>query len=343
MALPNGARSGRRKEAVGCGQLRAAERFDGEGLLSAGQTMQTTFLRDETPDEWVVFHDESICGKENFLYHGYLFVRKSEGRRILDEVLQPAEDLKDNVSKRIHFTALRGLRGTRARTALHWINRARDSWLIGGSLRFYCLGINLDNVNYKLYRDSGLFSSGLPSKKDRVYRRFYEIGLRASLAWFQINPERVTHLYYDQGKQDIDRFNKSLTVCGSGTVIRPLYNDCDLSGTDLSKFLQVTDVLLGTIRKTFCPISAGVTTQRKCVEGLYDVVTRQLNESTKYRKEDRYWRKFCISFFPASSGITAEEFFVRDLEYYRKSKDAFYSKRKTHLERISEEAQYPLF
>lgn len=305
--------------------------------------MQTTLFEDQVPDEWAIFHDESECKEERFLYHGYLCVRRSEGRRILDELLQPVPELENNYGKRIHFTALRGLQGVRAMTALHWIRLARDKWLPGGSFRFYCLGINLHNINYEIYRNSGTFASDIASKEERVYRRFYEIGLRATLAWFTIDPEHVSHVYYDQGKQDIDRFTRSLAICGAQTVVEPLQNDCLLSGKDLSKFLQVTDVLLGTVRRSFCKITSAATTQRKCVEALDDVIGSQLDKSSRYNKTSKYWKRIAISFFPARGDLTAEEFFARNLEYHRKVKDSFYYKRKTFREREADAMQYGLF
>lgn len=292
---------------------------------------QTDFFGEQSVPEWVVFHDESTCHEERFLYHGFLFVARSSGSVVQSELLQPGDGFADNFAKRVHFQELTGLGTERGRIAVRWVQLARSKWLTRGSIRFYCLGVNLSNVNFALYRDSGMFGSTLPRKVDRVYRRFYEIGLRSALAWFEIPPERVTYLYFDKGKQDIDRFNKSLSVCGSNTRIQPLENDCVVSRKKLSKSLQLADVLLGTIRRTFTRVAWGA--QAACVESFRDVIERFVDPSRAYNPQSQYYKKFCLAFFPLHNNITASEFFDRDLEYHRKGSNLFYCDRKTYRQR----------
>ena len=301
---------------------------------------QSDFFGKQPEPEWVVFHDESRCYQEPFLYHGFLFVSRSSGAALKAELLQPGEGFANNYSKRIHFKELTGLGTERGKIALRWVQLAKSKWLPRGSIRFYCLGVNLSNINLALYRDSGLFGPSLPRKGDRVYRRFYEIGLRSALAWFEI-PERVTHLYFDKGKQDIDRFNRSLSVCGSDTKVRPLENDCVASGKDLSKCLQLTDVLLGTVRRSFATVVPGA--QSACIETFRDVLEPFLDESTAYKWDSGYYKKFCVAFFPSHNRITPAEFFDRDPEYHRKAKSLFYCNRKTHRQREEEQEQLQLW
>lgn len=304
--------------------------------------VQLDFHGEESVPRWAIFHDESLCEQENFIYHGFLLVSHAEGRSIVETLRQPEPELPDNYDKRIHFTDLGGLQG-RARAAVRWVELARDRWLPSGSLRFYCLGVNLNNINYDLYRSSGAYARDLPRKNDWVYRRFYEIGLNAALAWFQVDPTDVTHVFYDQGKLDIDRFNRTLTVCGPDTRIKPLANDCLVSGIDLSKCLQLTDVLLGTIRKTYAPLARRAPAQIACVDRLYEVVEHFSHSKTSYNPKSRFWKKFCLSFFPKRGDMTPEEFFARGLDYHRKAGDLFYCDRKTFRQREAEKKQGSLF
>jgi len=302
---------------------------------------QTDIFGVETDPKWVIFHDESECSKERFLYHGFLFVKQQSGRAILERLRKPDPTSPDNYAKRIHFQELTGLVGDRAKAAVRWVELARDEWLPRGSLLFYCLGVDLANINYRLYQESGRLGVGLPKKKDRVYRRFYEIGLRAALAWFAIPSEQVTYLYYDQGKQDIDRFNKSIHVCGSDTRVEPLHSDCKVSGKDLSKYLQLGDVLLGTVRKAF----AGATqrAQATCVDRLNDVMEELADPRRAYNTHGLYYKRLCLNFFPRHNRMMPEEFFARDFEYHRKASDLFYCDRKTHRQREALKAQTHLF
>jgi hypothetical protein len=148
-------------------------------------------------------------------------------------------------------------------------------------------------------------------------------------------------LYFDKGKQDIDRFNKSFQVCGSNTKIRPLENDCVASGNQLSKCLQLTDVLLGTVRKTFTKVGRGA--QAACVESLRDVIEPLLDESTAYDPHSSHYKRFCLAFFPSHNRITPAQFFDRDPEYHRKAKTLFYCGRKTYRQREADKEQTDCF
>lgn len=284
--------------------------------------------------KWVIFHDESICEQDNFLYHGFLFVRSDWGKKeVKGSLLQPFCNKRIACNKIIHFNELRGLGLEKSMVAIEWLKKSL-CWLSDEKVKFYCFGVNLNNVNYSIFGNNS---------HEKIYKRFYEIGLRAALGWFGITGEDVSHVYYDQGKQDIDRYNKSLRVCGYDTVVSPLYNGCDKSYSCLSKFLQLTDIILGTLRKSFVSIGVSKTAQKKCVDLMYEIVDHFSKESESYNINHQFYKKFCFSFFPRSRSLTAEEFFNRDINYYIKTAKAFYCERDTYIRKKAKEKQMKLF
>src|SRR3989344_3265157 len=139
--------------------------------------------------EWVIFHDESFCRDEQFLYHGFTFISRREGRSILDRLFQPYTEVQ-RCEKEIHFSDLRGAGTERSMIARHWVNLCKEEWLCSDSMKLYILGVNLANINHNLYSQYS---------DDKVYVRFYEIGLKSSLAWFGLKSEQISHLFYDEG------------------------------------------------------------------------------------------------------------------------------------------------
>jgi len=289
---------------------------------------QDAFLEGTTTGKWIIFHDESYCDEKGFLYHGFLFVRTDMLKELKEKLLNSKAAI---CSKTIHFNELRGLNSGKSLKTLEWLEMVKK-WLPADSIKFYTLGIDLKKLNYDIWGND---------RNRKIYRRFYEIGLKAAIKWFGMNEEDVTFLFFDQGKQDQDRYYKSKDICGINTKVSPLYSSCSLSGRCLSKFLQLTDVLLGTARKSFTSVSKNKKAQRMCVESLREIV-EHFTKKEAYNPNHECYKKYCISFFPKNI-ISVEDFLNQDLKYHLNMKDAFYNVRETHIQKEGREKQEELF
>jgi len=158
-------------------------------------------------NEFTVFQDEAGCKVSNYFYHGFLFVDNRFGREILDSLINIKKD-KNHRYTEIHFSDIKAgcnkEYGYKTKIALEWLNLARK-WLLNRKIKFYVLGINKNNL--------GNFWSNNWRYEKNIYLRFFELGLKASIRWFEMDkrlskPLRVSHLFYEYGKYSDERKNK---------------------------------------------------------------------------------------------------------------------------------------
>jgi len=301
-------------------------------------------LEIDQTSKWVLFHDESYCRKSNFLYHGFLFVKKQNSRRVLDKI----KEIKKNYNKEqreIHFIELNqhseSPNGEKTKIALEWLNNSRK-WLEKDDIKFYCFGANKNNLKN--------FWTNQNDYEKNIYLRFFEIGLKAAIRWF--NLDKITHSFLDNGRHDEDRkkriswlnfdfFHSKLSHEIDPRNVELLSSNENESKSELSNFIQLSDVLLGVIRSSFCELGDNQKGQKECVDNFIDIIERFNDKKKAYNKRSRYWKKFCIQFFPSSNNLTKKEFLSGDIDSIIK-RGNFYCDRKTYRQQIAEEKNLKL-
>lgn len=303
--------------------------------------------------KYALFHDESFCEIDKFLYHGYLLVKISEGRRILKDLLGIKERYYDS-NKEIHYNEIRNRsnrkHGEKAKVAVNWLERAKK-WLSLGQIKFYLLGINKNNLKN--------FWDNEKSYEFNVYTRFFEIGLKSTVRWFAEGDIKrgkelwVTHLYFDPRDRysNLGRKEKTIMVSSllkterkAGAIktdeISLLDSDSRISGSSISNYIQLVDVLCGVCRTSFVRIAKSSAGQQECVDEFIDVV-EQFNCSEKaYITNATYYKKFAMQFFPTESDLTFQEFTSRG---FVPRKSNFYCDRPTFRQAEELKKQQSLF
>lgn len=293
---------------------------------------------------FTLFQDESDCEKSNFLYHGFLFVRNRNGRKILNELMNVKK--KYNREKReIHFNELnqhsKSPYGVKTRIALGWLNLTRKN-LENDTIKFYCFGINKNNVKN--------FWINPNSYEKNIYLRFFEIGLKSAIIWFNLNKINFTYLdsgRYDEGRKqrirwlNLDFFKKRLSNVINTRNLELLSSDEKESKSEFSNFLQLVDILTGVTRSSFVKLGENQKGQKECMDDFIDVIERFNNSKTAYRKGSRYWKKFCIQFFPTLSNLTKDEFLSNSIEDLLK-RGNFYCDRLTYKQQLRENKKLKL-
>lgn len=293
---------------------------------------------------FTLFHDESDCKKSNFLYHGFLFIQNKTGREVLDKI----KEIKNNhgrEKREIHFNELnqhsQSPNGAKTKVAKDWLNNSQD-FLEKSKVLFYCFGA--DKNNLKNFWDN-------PNDYEKnVYLRFFEIGLKSAIRWF--NLDKITHTFLDNGRHDEDRqkriswlnfdfLNSKLSHEIKAENTRLLSSDENESGSEFSNFLQLADVLLGVTRASFIELSISQKGQKECVEDFTDIIERFNNRERAYNNRGRYYKKFCMGFFPTCNNLTKEEFLNNSLENFLK-RGGFYCDRETFQQKIIKEKQRKL-
>lgn len=293
----------------------------------------------------VLFHDESDCRKSNFLYHGFLFVGNKNGREVLDKV----KEIKKNHNKEkreIHFSELnqhsKSPNGTKTKIALEWINFTKE-WLEKDKIRFYCFGGGKNNLKN--------FWTNPNDYEKNVYLKFFEIGLKSAIRWF--NLDKITHTFLDNGRHDKDRqkrihwlnfgfLDSKLSHEIKAENTKALSSDEDESESEFSNFLQLADVLLGVTRASFVESSTNQKGQKECVKSFIDIIERFNNKKSAYNKQSRYYKKFCLGFFPTPNNLTKDEFLSNEIENLLK-RGNFYCDRKTYRQQLADSKNLKLF
>jgi translation initiation factor 2 beta subunit (eIF-2beta)/eIF-5 len=225
--------------------------------------------------------------------------------------------------------------------ALEWLNFSREC-LEKDDIKFYCFGVNKNNVKN--------FWANPNDYEKNVYLRFFEVGLKSAIRWF--NLEKITYSFLDNGRCDEDRqervrwlnfdfFNSKLFHEIDPNNIKLLDSDENKSKSEFSNFIQLSDVLLGVVRSSFCRLGINQKGQKECVENFIDIIERFNDKKKAYNNCSRYWKKFCIQFFPSPNNLTKEEFLSDKIEDLLK-RGNFYCDRKTYRQQIAEEKNLKL-
>jgi len=303
--------------------------------------------------KYTVFQDEAGCRKSNFFYHGFLFVRNKTGRKILNEIIEIKE--KNNRRWRdISFKDITGVtadteEGKKTNIVRSWLNLARNE-IQKGNLKFYLFGANKDNL--KNFWEKWSYEKS-------IYLRYFELGLKSSVRWFgkdkrEIKTLMVSHLYYDRGDYEDERKEKASwlsyefskinlpEVLPNPRNISPLDSDEKCSNNELSNLIQLADVLLGVCKYSFIKIAKSHIGKQQCVSDFLDIVQRFNNKKNAYRISSKYFKNFCLNFFPTKSDLTKEEFLEKELTYFQ-SAGEFYCDRPTWQEQLAKEKYLKLF
>ncbi|MEO0128515.1 MAG: DUF3800 domain-containing protein [candidate division WOR-3 bacterium] len=292
---------------------------------------------------YILFHDESICNASKFLYHGFLFVKEAEATNI-GKLLEQVKREQNKETSEIHFNELKNKSnsqyGAKTRIAIDWLNKSKQ-WLESNYIKFYCFGVNKNNVKN--------FWTNPNSYDKNVYLRFFEIGLKSAIRWFNI--EQISWCYLDKGTYDKERRKRIKWLNDYFRTSRPRYNinadnvilldsDENKSKSELSNLIQLCDVILGTIRLSFVKTSSEA--QSECVKNFIDIIEMFNCESKAYDcKNNIYYKKFCISFFPTKSDLTKESFLKGGIEAFRK-RGQFYCDRLTFRQQLAQKQNLKL-
>lgn len=147
--------------------------------------------------KYTLFHDESDCEKSCFLYHGFLFVQNKTEREVLDK-LKDIKKSHNREEREIHFHELnqhsKSPHGAKTKVALDWLKSSKK-FLEEGKIKFYSFGVNKNNLNN--------FWTNPDDYEKNVYLRFFEIGLKSAIRWF--DSDKITHTFLDNGRHDAER------------------------------------------------------------------------------------------------------------------------------------------
>lgn len=292
-----------------------------------------------------LFHDESDCEASKFLYHGFLFVNNNDGR----EMLNSLKSIKKNHGKEnreIHFYELKqhsqSPYGAKTKIALEWLNLVREK-LEGNKIKFYLFGINKSNVN-DFWNNQNTFD-------ENIYLRFFEIGLRSAIRWF--NLDKITCTFLDDGRQDAERkkricwlnndfFTKNLSHEINTKNVKAISSDEAVSKSEFSNFIQLVDVLTGVTRSAFVQLGKSQKGQQECVDNFIDIVERFNNSKKAYNTKSKYYKKFCIQFFPTENNLTKEEFLRNDIKSFL-NKGRCFCDRKTYSQELADGKNMRIF
>ncbi|MBI4712602.1 MAG: hypothetical protein HY762_04785 [Planctomycetes bacterium] len=289
--------------------------------------------------KFTLFHDESNCEISGFLYHGFLFVNNKGGREILDK-LKGIKKSHNRENREIHFNELnqhsKSPNGAKTNIALEWLDLAKEK-LESDSIKFYLFGINKSNIND--------FWNNQKTFDENVYLEFFEIGLKSAIRWF--NLDRITCTFLDNGKHDAERrrricwlnngfFTKKPSHEINTKNVRALSSDETVSKSEFSNFIQLVDILTGVARSSFVQMGESQKGQKECVDKFIDIVERFNNRKKAYNTKSKYWKKFCIQFFPTQNALTKQEFLDNDIQNVLK-RGVAYCDRPTYKQCLAEE------
>ncbi len=141
---------------------------------------------------------------------------------------------------------------------------------------------------------------------------------------------------------NFDFLNSKLSHEIKAENTKALSSDENESKSEFSNFLQLADVLLGVTRASFVELSTSQKGQKECVSNFIDIIERFNNKKSAYNKQSRYYKKFCLGFFPTSNNLTKEEFLSDGIENLLKRGD-FYYDRKTYRHLLADSKNLKLF
>jgi len=298
---------------------------------------------------FTVFQDESGCKKSNYFYHGFLFIDNEHGRDILDELI----DIKKKKNKRwteIHFHDIQNSLGYKTEIALEWLNLVKI-WLVERKIKFYFFGINKHNMG-NFWKNDWHFDKN-------IYLKSFGIGFDSAMEWFKKDerlskPLNISHLLYEYGPYGDERkakinwlnidFSKDALNC---RLVNPIFSDekrqlrIKKSFAEFSNLIQLTDLLVGVCRCSFIKINPDYKGRQACVKNFIDVIERFNNKNIAYNNSSKFYKSFCLGFFPGHK-INQADFFGKTKTYLIKAKDNFYCDRETYQQFVLKKSQIRL-
>jgi hypothetical protein len=281
----------------------------------------------------LVFHDERVIPK--WLYHGYLLCPLDQFPLVQNELMNAKEKSSCKPNKRIHFSDLRSSShgSSRTRTAVKWARLFIDE--LYNKIWFYLLGVDLSNVDFRLFGTS----TDSSDRDSRIYNRFFEAGLFSACRYFfDAVKEQVEIVNIFSEKRSLERNNPFLTYAplrmnrrGSNVIVK-CRQIIQVAGViseentypECVNTLNFVDVLMGAFSQTIDYTSQS----RGCTEVAEKVfpLCRKLMEEP-YNINSRYYKRCALSFFPKAKRSKSQL-----LAYgIKPPENQFYFSRKLHL------------
>jgi len=252
-----------------------------------------------------VYHDERIVPNK-WLYHGLLFIPVKNETQVL-ELLSNAR-LATDCNSVIHFHDLRD-------TAVE--NQLAEAWIdffcneLSTMTYFYFIGIDLTKLAQKLW----------PSHRgDKIYNRFFQIGLYGGIKWFFLNKEAGFYevdihkiFSHTKSRHPRDRFrtqavedimfksaSKEENICFENPEIIEISDDHreDTATAEKCQIIQYVDLIIGTLSQTFDYTSQHlgkcIVADKLCANNLpFEILYTNKPNFRSY-----FYKKYAVSFFP---------------------------------------------
>lgn len=278
-----------------------------------------------------VYHDERESRNE-WLYHGYLFVPLGEEIRLIDKILE--ERSISTWAKELHFTNLKNTR-TMNDLAVR-LTQAFCNYLDGYTY-FYLFGVDYRNLTKDLWVDR-------KTRDQRIYNRFFQIGLYSALKWFflyqksDIKKVKIKTIYSDAKSRPTDdlfhsmpindiRFkalikDEPLEFIKKRVVEVDSNHEKEINNCNQSHIIQYVDLIIGGFGQALDSTSEHL---GKCM--VADVLSRndlpRMLMAFREHYVSRYYKRYCLSFFPKEK-ISKEEILSDDVF---KKRNQFYDSR----------------
>jgi len=268
-----------------------------DGIIIPKTTMRNVI-------ELLAFHDERAI--HHWLYHGFVFCEIRKFPDLKSALIESKKEADCDPSKRIHFSKLRSSSNTssKTRTAVKWMDLFVKQ--LHQTMWFYLLGINLENIDYKLF---GPPSNG-QVRDIRIYNRFFEIGLFSACRFFfdpALEDVEIHRIYSE--KRDLEEVNpfliqapykinqRSTNVSVKSKQIIQVASDIsrEKANPEYVDIVNFVDVLIGAFSQNFDYTSRS----RACTEvaeRLYTVCCKL--SQRPYNKNSPYYKRYAMSFFP---------------------------------------------
>lgn len=253
--------------------------------------------------ELLAFHDERKI--PNWLYHGFVLTKVGETSQLVSELLNTKNESLCSLDKRIHYSELRSTSTTssRTRTAVQWAELFRKK--LYRNIWFYLFGIDLTNINYKLFQPQG--------RDFKIYNTFFELGLFSACRYFfdsttddieilQVFSEKrnlgvsdpfLIHAPYRINRRETNVVvkNKQITQVASSLSREKIY-------PQYVYIINFVDVLIGSFSQVidYTSRSKGCT---EVAEKIFPICQRLVENP--YNKNSRYYKRCALSFFPKKS------------------------------------------
>jgi hypothetical protein len=210
----------------------------------------------------------------------------------------------------MHFNKLRG-HGGKAALAQKWL-----SYALYGQHVFYwhVLGINTDRLDWDA------FGTTKSEQKTAIYTRFVRTALAYSLKHCFGEPVEVTRMYHDNGPLEhhpyfdwhslwrVQQEHPGIKVRTTAVTFVDSDHRKEPDWPDASNFVQLTDLILGSVR-----LCLDATSQKPEVSRLANAMAplldRIMDPKKRYNPNSRYRHvgRCSVSFFPTEKAISLSD------------------------------------